>query len=1032
MHRGLVACAVAGSLVLCSGLPARGQGQAPIGAAADAMAQQALELLNNGKLTEAADAYDTLLNKYPNSGDVPEAYFRLGYIQYVQGDYATALTTLRHIASPPATPEVKTAGDALIPQVLAGKASRLPLDDATRTAAYQEAIDHFDSFLQLNPRSPAAETANYGRALCSYQIGDMGAAQHSLEQNLRDFPASETIADTEDLLAVVLTTQANDILKAHGDRDEAEGKYRDALRFLVDIIEHRRDVALSNDAQFQIGEILFNRGNTEAGTRRARDISHALDAYRAVLPNDTLIKMQEQRVAYVSERHREAVAARNRADAEAVQRVADRENAKLQSLKDGTDQTLSAQLRMIECYYLLQRYDECRVMIRFLEPFATEFGDKKQLAYYLTLSYAAQAIPDKAVAAYNAFNLNYRGDPIGENLPLAMGAAFLNPNVNLPQRAVYYFNQEYLIYPSSPLVNDAMAQQAATLISMQRYQGAMAVYQRYLRTDPKPEQAVQAQLGIANVYQVTNRIPDAIKQFRMIALNYPNTPEAEQGIFHAAALEIDSDPKTAIGDLQNYITKYPQGQFAARATMMIAQTQSKLGDTDDAVATFKDIALKYPNSPYAPQSYFQRASILAKQKKQDEMVNLMKEYITVFPRSREVFYAYDIIATSQVDAGQVDVAVATYKQMAGSHPDDPMAAKALCRIAELWRKQAEGREYNALNDADQKAWTTAVNNSMRAAESVLQRYTDSDQLGLALGTLMEDQEMRMDADQVTSEDVDKYFEAIPEKYGQDEATRKRILFTLATFTYKKDHEKGIEEMAKAYDPTLLYAPVDLDIYGQALLAENRADESYKLYTKIGADYPVPEGVNPSEAPPPVQEAQAISLYGMGYALDKEDKPDDAARLFNELKTYYPNSPKVADANYGIARALVPRSRLDEATQLLLPIVANRTVSASLRAHAFLLSADIQAAKGNFPAAIDSYLKMAAYYGGIEDAAPEGLWKGGQLLEKQASVLDETSTPKKSDQIARAVMAYRSLVSKYPDSQYVRQAQDRLELLNAKS
>ncbi len=73
--------------------PAEPSGPAPppggIGQASDQLAAQALDLLNNGKLPEAAAAYSTLLEKYPNSGAVPEAMFRLGYIQYVQGEYAT-------------------------------------------------------------------------------------------------------------------------------------------------------------------------------------------------------------------------------------------------------------------------------------------------------------------------------------------------------------------------------------------------------------------------------------------------------------------------------------------------------------------------------------------------------------------------------------------------------------------------------------------------------------------------------------------------------------------------------------------------------------------------------------------------------------------------------------------------------------------------------------------------------------------------------------------------------------------------------
>src|SRR6202012_3974583 len=89
----LAACALALSAIAApqvmwaqdNGQPAP-PGQ-PIGAAADALAQQGLELLNTGKLGDAATAYRSLLDRYPNSGAVAEAWFRLGYIQYVQADF---------------------------------------------------------------------------------------------------------------------------------------------------------------------------------------------------------------------------------------------------------------------------------------------------------------------------------------------------------------------------------------------------------------------------------------------------------------------------------------------------------------------------------------------------------------------------------------------------------------------------------------------------------------------------------------------------------------------------------------------------------------------------------------------------------------------------------------------------------------------------------------------------------------------------------------------------------------------------------
>ena len=81
--------------------PAPAQGQ---GAAA---AAQALELLNEGKLPDAEDAYNNLISQFPTAGVVPEALFRLGYVQYLLAEYPRSISTLQRITTPPASPEVK-------------------------------------------------------------------------------------------------------------------------------------------------------------------------------------------------------------------------------------------------------------------------------------------------------------------------------------------------------------------------------------------------------------------------------------------------------------------------------------------------------------------------------------------------------------------------------------------------------------------------------------------------------------------------------------------------------------------------------------------------------------------------------------------------------------------------------------------------------------------------------------------------------------------------------------------------------------
>jgi TolA-binding protein len=1019
---------------IASGPASEAQNQAAvpggIGQAADAAAAQALQLLNSGKLQDAEAGYNDILQRYPNSGVVPEAEFRLGYIQYAEGNYPLAIETLKRIKSPPATPEIKAAGDALIPQVLAAQAAKMQPDDPGRKDAFNNAISGFDEIIKKSPNSTAAQSAMYGRASASFQMEDYYAATRTLREIVRKFPNGESFLDSEDLLAVVLIADANSIVARHGDQQAALMKFSEALKYLADVIQRHTDVALANDAQYQIGEVLFNRAASEQGDARTNDLTNAIAAYRAVQPKASMVTAQQARLDVVTQRQRQVAASRDANQIQAVQRVMDRENAKMDAIKNAPDVTVGAQLRIASCYYMLAKYDEARVMLEYLQPFATDDGQKKQIAYYLVLSYAAQGITAKADAAYNDFLNSYRGaDPLAENLPLAMGGAFLTGKNKDIKKAISYFQQEISNYPNSPYVNEALAQEAAALIDSKDYDNALSTYQKYLDTNPPAAQAAGAAQGIAEIYQETGKLPEAIQEYQMVAQKYPGTPGAEQCAFYAAGLQISVDPKKALDGLQNYVKTYPTGQFAAQALMMIGQVQASSGDNASAMETFKQVVDKFPQSDFGPQAYFQQAAILGKQGKTDDMIKTLRDFLAAYPDNKDIFYAYDTIGQTQITQGKLQDAIATYTEMAEQHADNAMAPSALYRPADLWQKQAAALgEYAGLSDAKKKEWNDDVAKSIAAGETLLQKYPESDQVGVALKTLLADQEMMVNAKVKKPGDLDDYFHKLAGRFASNASAKSRILFTLATHTYKTDPVRAVAQMADAYDASLVYAPEDMDLYGQALLEQGKAEEAYKIYAKVAKDYPVPPNAQPAQATPAIQQAQALALFGMASALGDQGKTDEAGKLFAQLKANYPWSTKVVEANFGIAKALVKQKSFDPAAKLLVSIVANRNAPASLRAHAFLLVGDIQSAKGNITAAIDTYLKTAAFYGGVEDAASEGLWKGGQALEQQAETLNEATTPKKSEQIGKAVDAYKNIVANFADSKYVQQAQDRITAL----
>ena len=163
---------------------------------------------------------------------------------------------------------------------------------------------------------------------------------------------------------------------------------------------------------------------------------------------------------------------------------------------------------------------------------------------------------------------------------------------------------------------------------------------------------------------------------------------------------------------------------------------------------------------------------------------------------------------------------------------------------------------------------------------------------------------------------------------------------------------------------------------------------------------MPQNVPPNQASQLVQEAQAIALFGRARVAQERGQTGPAGQLFQELKALYPWSPKVLEADYGIAQSLKEQGKLDEAVTLLTGLIRAPTATAQVRAKAMLLGGTImvekaktaadQSQKDEFlGAAIDYFIKIAQFYGGVPTAASEGLWMGAQLLEQQANGSKDT-------------------------------------------
>jgi outer membrane protein assembly factor BamD (BamD/ComL family) len=275
--------------------------------------EAAYALYSNADYKAAAAAYEELIKGYPTDILVQTATIQLGLCQFFLGEFDKAVASLdkAKAGSPPLSPQQLQVVDNVRPQILASKAMSLPPGDSARKGLFEQAIQGYSDFISKYPQSPELEAATYGRALCEYQIANYDKTIADLEANIQKFPNSPTIQGSQNLLAIAFATQGGEILsKPDGDSAKGLELLKKGETILRKIISEKKDLALVNDANFQLGEILFMTAAFSPEDQRPAIYEEAAAAYMAIIPKADVVAMQQEKIQAFGPKKAEAISTR--------------------------------------------------------------------------------------------------------------------------------------------------------------------------------------------------------------------------------------------------------------------------------------------------------------------------------------------------------------------------------------------------------------------------------------------------------------------------------------------------------------------------------------------------------------------------------------------------------------------------------------------------------------------------------------------------------------------------------------------------
>jgi tetratricopeptide (TPR) repeat protein len=587
------------------------------------------------------------------------------------------------------------------------------------------------------------------------------------------------------------------------------------------------------------------------------------------------------------------------------------------------------------------------------------------------------------------------------------------------------------------------------------FKKALELCDKILAGNPKPETemdvlytkgTVQEAMALSNGQIALQQ--EAFKTFQQVRDKFKGTAKAEDSWFRQCQILAGLDnTQKAVDEISAFNKEFENGtpkSENAKTNLAINQYQlgkvyMKAGKPDEAIKAFHRCVEVYPDAESTPDIYFRIFEIERDRKNFAGAKKAMEEYLQKYPDHKNVHYAYVNIAEilfngsakappagavpgAKVEVTLSDLDAGTQKLYeyvdyeVAKKVESPYGEDALIRAMDRWLKQAASFGNVALLGKDKKRdWQHCVDEITRAIDRHLKTYPDGEKVSEALekAVAVQKEKVKAQGSDLAGATAagEAYFQKLLADYGKAPDIKAKILVATGAFIQDSDPKKaaGLRRQAVALVPqpvqkeikdpsrpteppsaTRVVATFEPEDWDQILIddfEEKKTDEIGKLIPRIQKEYST-DGVAVTRE---LEKGQAIALFWEGKLLEASGKLPDATKKFEELRSKYPWSPKLAEADYGIYngqlsnKAFKTDAERRAAIKRLSEIAAiTNTKKFELQAKALYLIGQIYEDMQEWDTAVDTYIKISGRYASVTKVAGDGLWRAADICERQSN------------------------------------------------
>ena len=652
------------------------------------------------------------------------------------------------------------------------------------------------------------EISRFQFAKLSYELGYQDEALNSLKSFLNDYPNSSYNGEAKDLLVAVLANTNN---------------YRDAQSLLESF------KSPSANAKKLYPQILYGRATELINDGRLGDADLLLD--KALKdPNNTsvlpFVNFWKGEIAYRNNKLDDAIKYYNAYISAGYP-------------ANGEANVTNARYNLGYCYLRKENYPAA---LSFFEPIgkgpALNSGELKQDAYLRTADcYFMNKDYSKAKTMYdNVIKFSWPAEDYATfQDAMISGIKSTSDKISLLNTLIRKF-------PTSSLVTDANMEIAQTYIAVERFKESIPYLNNVLKGDDDASLKPHAYLKLGVVYYNLNDNTDALKQYKTLITQYPNSPEAADALDNIKTIYIEDGKPNDYADFMRQAGRPISVSSEDSLTYAAAETQYENGNTTAALNGFNNYLQRFPNGVYAIDANFNRGEIYNSKK---DFNNALTGYEAVAANApntyaeRAILNAARIYFFEQKNYEKAETYYTQLKQIASNQENKLEAMRGLLRCQYQLQKWDVALD-NAKELSEAKG--SSPDDKLLAEMTIAKSYEVKQQYDLAIASFKKVVQLNKGAMAAEARyeiascwfavdhlsDAEKAaFETINKSGSYDFWVTKAYILLGDIYFKQKDYFN-----AKATYQSIVNNSIDMDLKNEAQTKLNKVIEEEKANSKV--------------------------------------------------------------------------------------------------------------------------------------------------------------------------------------------------------